>query len=74
MFLLTDFGKISLNKFRASSEYESLYSYMSSATKSRDFSKMKSLGLIRIAIVDDKEFIEPNYDILDRLEYRLPVS
>jgi Fic family protein len=75
MFLLTDSGKIPLDKFRASSEYESLYLHESSSTKSRDLSKMKllTLDLIRISIVDGKEFIEPNYDVLERLEYRPPV-
>ncbi len=42
------------------------------ASKSRDLSKMKSLELIRISEADGKEFIEPNYDILDKLEYVLP--
>ncbi|MBN1796792.1 MAG: Fic family protein [Sedimentisphaerales bacterium] len=67
VFLLTDLGKIPLDKFRASPQYESLYSNKSS--KSRDFSKMKALDFIRISEVDGKKFIEPNYDVLERLRY-----
>lgn len=75
VFLLTDYGKISLIKFRNSSEYASLYLHESGSTKSRDLSKMKSppLDLIRISTVNGEEFIEPNYDVLERLKYRLPV-
>ena len=70
VFLLTDLGKISFDKFKASLQYESLYSNKSA--KSRDLSKMKSLHLIRISEDNGKEFIEPNYDVLEELEYRLP--
>jgi hypothetical protein len=70
VFLLIDAGRIPLGKFRTSPEYESLYSHASSATKSRDLSKMKLLELIRISEADGKEFIEPNYEVLEKLQYR----
>jgi hypothetical protein len=72
VFLLTDFGKIPFDKFRASPQYESLYSNKSDSAKSRDLSKMKSLEFVRISATDGKEFIEPNYDILEKVEYKLP--
>jgi Fic family protein len=74
VFLLTDSGKIPLDKFRASPEYESLYSHASSATRSRDLSKMKFLELIRISEADGKEFIEPNYEVLEKLQYRVSLG
>ena len=74
VFLLTDSGKIPLDKFRASPEYESLYSHASSATRSRDLSKMKFLELIRISEADGKDFIEPNYEVLEKLQYRISLS
>jgi len=73
ILLLTDSGKIPIEKFRASSEYESLYAHKSSgATKTRDIGKMRSLELIRITEGDDKKtFIEPNYEVLAKLSYRV---
>jgi Fic family protein len=72
VFLLTDSGKIPLDKFRASPEYESLYSHASNATKIRDLVKLKSLELIQTPKGDDgKVFIEPNYEILEKLRYRI---
>ncbi len=69
LFLLTHSGKILFDKLRSSPEYKSLYSHVSSMTQSRDFSKMKSLKLIRISDTTDKVFIEPNYEVLKSLEY-----
>lgn len=74
VLLLTDSGQIPLDKFRTSPEYESLYSHASSATKSRDLSKMKFLELIRISEADGKEFIEPNYEVLEKLQYRVSLG
>lgn len=75
IFLLIDSGKIPLNKLRDSSEYLSIYHNESSSTKSRDLSKMRSssLDLIRISTVDGEEFIEANFDVLEKLKYQLPV-
>jgi len=72
IFLLTDFGKITFDQFRNSPQYGSLYSGISSSSKSRDLTKMKSLDLIRISTVEGTEFIEPNYDILEKMEYVIP--
>ena len=70
VFLLTDYGRIPFDKFRASPEYELLYANLSSVTKTRDLDKMKSLELVRIPKEDDgKVFIEPNYEILKKLNY-----
>lgn len=67
--LLTSSGKISFNKFISSPEFESLYSGVSADTKNRDLRKMKSLRLIRTSKEDDEMVIEPNYEILEELEY-----
>jgi len=67
--LLTGSGKISFNKFISSPEFESLYSGVSVDTNNRDLRKMKSLGLIRTFKEDNQMFIEPNYEILERIEY-----
>ena len=72
MFLLTDIGEIPLNKFRASPQYESLYSNVDNSAKSRDLSRMKFLGLVRVYEVNGSNFIEPDYDVLEELSYRLP--
>jgi len=69
LFLVTRSDKIPLEKLRSSPEYKSLYHRVSNMTQNRDFSKMKSLKLIRISDADDKTFIEPNYEILESLEY-----
>ena len=71
LFLLTHSDKILLDKLRSSPGYKSLYHHISGMTQSRDFSKMKSLKLIRISEIDGKAFIEPNYEILENLEYSI---
>jgi Fic family protein len=67
--LLTNSGKIRLDKFRSSPEYKSLYFHRSAASESRDLSKMKRLELICVSTENGREFIEPNYKILDSLRY-----
>jgi Fic family protein len=71
LFLLTQSGKISFNKLRSSPEYKSLYHKVSNMTQSRDFSKMKSLRLIRFSDTEGQTFIEPNYEILEGLQYNV---
>ncbi len=67
VFMLTDTGKIPLDKFRSSPSYEALYS--NKTAKSRDLTKMRSLQLVRVTTVDGTEYIEPNYDILEQITY-----
>ncbi len=69
LFLLTHSDKILFDKLRSSPEYKSLYYHTSSMTQNRDFSKMKSLRLIRVSKTGGKVFIEPNYEVLESLEY-----
>lgn len=69
--LLTKSEKLPLDKFRSYPEYKSLYSGMAAITQSRDLDKMKSLKLILVTTVEGKEFIEPNYSLLDSLRYRV---
>jgi Fic family protein len=69
LFLLTHSGKIPFEKFRSSPAYKSLYHHTSNMTQNRDFSKMKSLKLIRISDTDGQMFIEPNYEIFESLQY-----
>ena len=69
LFLLTHSDKILFNKLRSSPEYKSLYYHISSMTQNRDFSKMKSLRLIRVSKTGGKVFIEPNYEVLESIEY-----
>jgi Fic family protein len=71
LFLLTHSDKILLDKLRSSPGYKSLYHHISGMTQNRDFSKMKSLKLIRISETDGKAFIEPNYELLENLEYSI---
>jgi Fic family protein len=70
VFMLTDAGKIPLDKFRSSPFSEALYGSNKTA-KSRDLSKMRALQLVRITSVEGIEYIEPNYDVLGQLSYRV---
>ena len=71
LMLLTSYGKILLDKFRSDPACKAYYSNSSAATQSRDIAKMKTLGLINITSSDDKDFVEPNYQIFNDLEYRV---
>jgi len=73
MVMLTAAGKLALSEFRALPQYKALYTNKSSqSSKSKDLAKMKSMNLVRISEVDGKEYIEPNYEVLEHLEYPLP--
>ena len=69
LLLLTFSGKTNLDKFRSDPAYKAHYLNKSRPTPIRDLDRMKSLGLIRITSTDDKQFIEPNYEILNKLNY-----
>ena len=68
--LLVQFGRIPLNKFYSSPEIKALYHSVSPPTKTRDFNKMKKENLINIATENDEKFIEPNFGILEKLQYK----
>jgi len=69
--LLVQTGKIPLEKFRANPSFKALYSKLSEPTPNRDQLKMLALDLVKITTVDDKHFIEPNYEIFNSFEYRV---
>lgn len=68
--LLVQFGRTPLNKFYSSPEIKALYHSVSPPTKTRDFNKMKKENLINIATENDEKFIEPNFGILEKLQYK----
>jgi len=73
LVLLARFGKIKLEKLRSDPAYKAYYSNLASPvqTANRDIDKMKSLVLIRITSSGDAEYIEPNYEIFNPLEYQV---
>ncbi len=65
-------GKMPFDKFMSSPEIMTLYARRKLSTRYRDFKKMeKTLGLIRIFKEDGKKFIEPNFQKLETLEYKV---
>ena len=58
-----------LDKFLSSPELMTLYHKRTAPTRYRDFDKMVNSGLIRISKKD--KTIEPNYQLLDSLEYQI---
>jgi len=69
--LLTHSGEMPLDKFLSSPQLTALYHNRSEPTRYRDFEKMNKLGLIRIIEKDNKKYIEPNYQLLEHLEFRI---
>jgi len=69
--LLVRSGKMPLEKFLSSPEIKAMYKAVSPATKSRDFKRMAETGLVRITQETQGNFIEPNYQILERLTYNV---
>jgi len=67
--LLTKRGKMPLDKFFSLPELMALYHKRTPPTRYRDFEKMINIGLIRISKKD--KTIEPNYQLLDSLEYQV---
>jgi len=65
-------GKMPFDKFMSSPEVMTLYARRKLSTRYRDFKKMeKTLGLIRIFKEDGKKFIEPNFQKIETLEYKV---
>lgn len=72
LMMLTDLGRLPLNKFKSHSFYKTLYLNVSEATQSRDFTKItKTLALASVTQESGEDYIEPNYEILRRLEYKI---
>jgi len=70
LLLLIQSGKMLFEEFLSSPELVTLYSKRETSTRYRDFKKMeKTLGLIRIFKEDGKKYIEPNFEILEKLQY-----
>jgi len=69
--LLIRLDRVPLDKFQNSPEVLALFSGKSLSTKSRDFNRMASLGLIKLVKENGKTYIEPNYHILESLNYNV---
>ncbi len=72
LMLIIHSGRKPLNEFLSSPELMTLYSNRKTSTRYKDFNKMeKSLNLIRIFKEEGKKFIEPNFQVLEGLEYAI---
>lgn len=69
--LLNSYDKILLDKLRSDPAYKAYYSKTSVSTQNRDFTRMKTLRLIHVTASDGKDYVEPNYNIFNELEYRV---
>jgi Fic family protein len=69
--LLISQGRIPINKFMSSPEVIALYRNASSSTRVRDFQKMAERDLIKIEKIENETFIEPNFQLLERLTYNV---
>jgi Fic family protein len=69
--VLVQTGRIPLDKFLAAAPIAILYNNTSPATKSRDFKKLDQLALVRTSKENNRVYIEPNFGILDSLQYRV---
>jgi Fic family protein len=70
--LIIHSGKRPLSEFLSSPELMTLYSNRKASTRYKDFNKMeKRLNLIRIFKEEGQKFIEPNFQVLEGLEYEI---
>ena len=69
--LLINLERMQLSKFSSLPEIKALYSGVSPPTKSRDIKKMKNEGLINLTKENKEVFIEPNFGILEKVQYRI---
>jgi Fic family protein len=69
--LLIPTGRIPFKKFLSTPQVIALYRSVAESTRVRDFQKMVSQNLIKIgkSNSDSEDFIEPNFEILDRVRY-----
>lgn len=71
LHLLIRSGKTPFDKFQSSPEVVALYRSVSTITKYRDFKKMGELKLVGFRKKNDTLYIEPRYQILEQLRYRV---
>jgi Fic family protein len=69
--LLIQRGKTPLDKFLSSPELTTLYHKRTAPTRYRDFEKMVNLELIDISKKGEDKTIEPNYQRLEYLQYKV---
>src|SRR5438034_10148132 len=69
--LLVEQGQGLMEKFLDSPQVTALYKTVTRSTKSRDFTKMTKGRLIRVVKENDQFFIEPNFQILERVIYNI---
>jgi len=67
--LLTRNDAVPFDKFLSSPELTTLYHKLTAQTRYRDFEKMINLGLIRLS--KEGNTIEPNYQLLELLQYNV---
>ena len=64
-------GRTPLKKFLSMPEVLAFYHKVSASTKTRDFQKMAAYKLVTTTTLDQEVFIEPNFGLLEGLEYRV---
>ena len=69
--ILVKTGNLQFNKFQNSPEVLALFSNVSSTTRWRDYKKMADLGLVSFYEENNKIYIKPDYQILERIRYNL---
>lgn len=67
--LLIPRGRVPVKKFVATPEMIALYRKSATSTRLRDIRKMFTLELIKYETVENEEFMEANFQILERLRY-----
>ena len=60
-----------LDKYLSSLQLVTLYHKRTAPTRYKDFEKMVNLGLIYMSKEGEDKTIEPNYQLLDYLEYKV---
>jgi len=71
ILLLIRRNKVTVEKFFSSPELTALYRNVSTSTRVRDLNKMILIGLIKIDKANGESFIEPNFQILERIHYNV---
>lgn len=67
--LLVHYDRTELRSFFGSPEIVAMYSNVSSTTRWRDFNKLLQIGLVSVLRENDKDYVEPNFKLLDDLRY-----
>lgn len=71
ILLLIRRNKVTVDKFFSSPELTALYRNVSTSTRVRDLNKMILIGLVKIDKANGESFIEPNFQILERIHYNV---